>query len=81
MKLGEKLGADVLLSPPPEALTWQAKDFLVAIPGVGVVKAGKWLAMVRISPTKTLGGMTGRQRGELSVHVCAHAARCHGREA
>lgn len=45
--------------------TMKAYDFLVSIPKVGRTKANRMLTQARISPSKTLGGMTARQRREL----------------
>jgi hypothetical protein len=36
-----------------------------AVPKIGSVKADRLLAHCRIADTKTLGGLTDRQRGEL----------------
>lgn len=40
-------------------------ELLVALPKVGRVKATKALSVAGVSPAKTLGGMTDRQRREL----------------
>jgi hypothetical protein len=55
-----------LIERPPEwAQTWQVRGLLLELPKVGRVKADKLLLCARISQTKTLGGLTSRQRGEL----------------
>ena len=38
---------------------------LLAVPKYGRVKANKVLQQCRISPSKTVGGLSERQRGEL----------------
>jgi S13-like H2TH domain len=37
-------------------------DLLVAVPKIGPVKAGHLLSIARISPCKTVGALSGRQR-------------------
>lgn len=65
LKLRAVAGRDVLLSDDSRLATMKVWDVLVAMPKVGRVKANKWLARTRISPSKTVGGLTDRQRGEL----------------
>ena len=40
-------------------------DLLVAVPKIGPVKAGRLLTVARISPSKTIGGLSERQRARL----------------
>jgi hypothetical protein len=55
-----------LLSDPPEWLeTAKVFDMLLAVPKYGRVKANKVLTQCRISPSKTFGGLSERQRTEL----------------
>lgn len=55
-----------LLSEPPEFVeTAKVFDMLLAVPKYGRVKANKVLTQCRISPSKTIGGLSPRQRGEL----------------
>ncbi len=55
-----------LLSRPPEYLeTAKVFDILLAVPKYGRVKANKVLQTCRISPSKTIGGLSERQRNEL----------------
>lgn len=56
---------DVLLEPPVWAETMKVFDLLLAVPKVGRVKTNKVLVQCRISPSKTLGGLSARQRAEL----------------
>lgn len=63
-----KASIDKLLESPPEYLeTAKVFDLLLAVPKYGRVKANKVLQQVRISPSKTVGGLSDRQRGELVV--------------
>ena len=56
-----------LLSEPPEYLeTAKVFDMLLAVPKYGRVKVNKILAQCRISPSKTIGGLSERQRSELT---------------
>jgi hypothetical protein len=55
-----------LLTEPPEVIeTMKVWDLLIATPGYGRVKTNKMLSRATASPSKTVGGLTGRQRQEL----------------
>src|SRR5438477_12809462 len=57
---------DALLLNPPEYLeTAKVFDLLLAVPKYGRVKVNRILTQCRISPSKTIGGLSERQRGEL----------------
>ena len=45
--------------------TAEVFDLLVAVPKIGPVKAGHLLTIARISPSKTVGALSGRQRRRL----------------
>lgn len=51
--------------PPAELETMKVFDLLLAAPKVGRVKAMKWLSQSHIAPSKTLAGLSERQRSEL----------------
>jgi hypothetical protein len=55
----------LLLDPPEYVLTAKVFDMLLAVPKYGRVKANKVLQQCRISPSKTIGGLSQRQRTEL----------------
>ena len=56
----------VLLLEPPEYIeTAKVFDMLLAVPKYGRVKVNKVLQVCRISPSKTIGGLSERQRAEL----------------
>jgi hypothetical protein len=60
------MSIDALLLNPPEFLeTAKVFDMLLAVPKYGRVKANKILQQCRISPSKTIGGLSERQRSEL----------------
>ncbi len=61
---------DRLLLDPPEYLS-SAKvfDLMLAVPKYGRVKVNRVLNHCRISPSKTIGGLSVRQRSELVAHL------------
>lgn len=65
VKAGKAAVPAVLDEPPAEVETMKVFDLLVAAPKVGRVKANKLLRQVAVSPSKTVGGLSARQRGEL----------------
>ena len=57
-----------LLANPPEYVeTMKVFDLLLAVPTVATVKANKILTQCRVSPSKTVGGLSVRQRAELAT--------------
>lgn len=56
---------DLLLEPPEWVETMKVFDLLLAVPKYGRVKVNKILVQCRMSPSKTVGGMSSRQRTEL----------------
>jgi len=55
----------LLLNPPEFVETAKVFDMLLAVPKYGRVKVNKILTHCRISPSKTIGGLSERQRSEL----------------
>jgi hypothetical protein len=55
----------LLLDPPGYLETAKVFDMLLAVPKYGRVKVNKVLTLCRISPSKTIGGLSERQRTEL----------------
>ena len=55
----------ILRSPPAYVETAKVFDILMAVPKFGRVKAGRFLTQARISQSKTVGGLSDRQRAEL----------------
>src|SRR4026208_584253 len=51
--------------PPAPGETAKVFDMLLAVPKYGRVKANKVLQQCRISPSKTIGGLSERQRTEI----------------
>lgn len=60
---------ELILNPPWFIETMKAFDLLFAVPKVGRVKAARLLNQCRISQSKTVGGLSARQRNDLSEAV------------
>jgi hypothetical protein len=56
---------EILASPPEYVETAKVFDILMAVPKFGRVKAARFLNQCRISQSKTVGGLSERQRAEL----------------
>ncbi len=65
LKAGKKSIHRILLDPPEFVETAKVFDVLLAVPKYGRVKVNKILVHCRISPSKTIGGLSERQRAEL----------------
>ena len=65
LKSGRTSIVKLLDAPPEYLLTAKVFDMIVAVPKFGRVKANRVLQQCRISPSKTIGGLTDRQRVEL----------------
>lgn len=59
----------LLLDPPDYVATAKVFDLLLAVPKYGRVKVNRILTQCRISPSKTIGGLSERQRGELVSYL------------
>ena len=61
-----RVSVDAVLSNPPDYVeTAKVFDILMAVPKFGRVKAARFLNQCRISQSKTVGGLSDRQRAEL----------------
>ena len=65
LKAGRSSIHSILLDPPEYVLTAKVFDMLLAVPKYGRVKTNRILNQCRISPSKTIGGLSERQRAEL----------------
>jgi hypothetical protein len=65
LKGGKAKIQTLLLDPPDYVMTAKVFDMLLAVPKYGRVKANRILNQCRISPSKTIGGLSERQRAEL----------------
>ncbi len=70
---GEATAAEVILSAPWEASSMAIGDVLMSQRRWGGTRCRKFLAMFRISETKTVGSLTDRQRHALAAQLDAHA--------
>ena len=65
LKAGRVQIHGLLLDPPEYLRTAKVFDLLLAVPKYGRVKVNRILTHCRISPSKTIGGLSERQRNEL----------------
>lgn len=65
LKAGKANVDRLLLDPPEWVESAKVFDMILAVPKYGRVKANKILGQCRISPSKTIGGLSQRQRAEL----------------
>ncbi|MGH2855657.1 MAG: integration host factor, actinobacterial type [Solirubrobacteraceae bacterium] len=65
LKAGRLSIHTLLLTPPEYIETAKVVDLLLAVPKYGRVKVNKILVHCRIAPSKTIGGLSQRQRSEL----------------
>lgn len=71
---GEVSAAEVILASPWEAASMAIGDVLMSQRRWGGTRCRKFLAMFRISETKTVGSLTERQRQALAAQLDAHAS-------
>jgi ribosomal protein S13 len=69
LKAGRVRIHDLLVHPPDWLDTAKVATMLLQVPKVGRVKAAKALRVCDISPSKTFGGLTERQRVELVAYL------------
>ena len=69
LKAGRVSIGPLLLDPPPYLETAKVFDMLLALPKVGRVKATKLLQSCQVSPSKTFGGLSERERVELAERL------------
>ena len=65
LKRGAASLRDILVAPPEYLLTAKVSDLLMAAPKCGKVKSARIMEQCRVSPSKTIGGLSERQRAEL----------------
>jgi hypothetical protein len=65
LKDGQRRIEEILSDPPEFVSTAKVFDMLMAVPKFGRVKAARFLNQCRISQSKTVGGLSERQRAEL----------------
>jgi len=62
LRAGKVRLEQILATPADYLANAEVFDLLVAVPKIGPVKAGRLLTIARISPSKTLGELSERQR-------------------
>jgi hypothetical protein len=65
IKAGRMSASQILAVPRDWAETMRVFDLLMVVPKCGRVKAAKALQVAEVSPRKTLGGISERQRRDL----------------
>ncbi len=68
LKRGNVSINEILGAPPEFLLTAKVADLLMAAPKCGRVKSARIMEQCRISPSKTIGGLSERQRHELLAY-------------
>ena len=68
LKAGNVQITNILAQPPSYATNLPVETLLRALPGYGPARVTRLLTKTRISASKRLGGLTGRQRAELINH-------------
>lgn len=84
LRAGDTTAAEVILSPPEEALTWPVGDLLLVQRGWGRDRMRRFLAQtgmargsVAITVSRTVGGLSGRER-ELLARMLDRPIRSSG---
>lgn len=65
LRAGRTSLAPVLAEPPAYLATAKVSELLLVLPGYGPARVERLLARCRVSPSKTVAGLTSRQRQEL----------------
>lgn len=71
LRSGDRDIVEVLTNPPEYLVTAKVIDLLLVVPKFGRVKASRVLTRCRVSQSKTVGGLSDRQRAEL-IEVLEH---------
>lgn len=69
LKAGHGTVIDVVRDSPDETETMKIFDLLMSAPKMGRVKVNRILNQCRISPSKTVGGLSDRQREEIISYL------------
>lgn len=69
IRAGETTAADVLTTPPPEALTMSILELLQAQHRWGRTRALRLIRAAALSETKRIGELTERQRRSLALYL------------
>lgn len=66
---------DVLSDPAPECASMKVRQLLLTIPWWGGVKVDRFMVTCRVSHSKTVGGLSERQRSEIAERLRARGIR------
>lgn len=69
LRAGRRSIIDLLTEPPEKVATMKTFDLLLAVPKLGRTKVNKLLTGCKISPSKTVGGLSERQRREVRAWI------------
>lgn len=69
LKAGHGSVVSVILEPPEWVETMHLRDLLMSAPKLGRVKVNRILTQCRISPSKTIGGLSERQRQAIGSYL------------
>lgn len=69
LKAGRVHIEGLLLDPPDYVGSAKVFDLMLAVPKYGRVKVNRILNQCRVSPSKTIGGLSVRQRSELVAQL------------
>jgi hypothetical protein len=72
LKAGRKEVTRYIQDPPRWLESMHLFDLLISVPRLGRVKVNRILSQCRISPSKTVGGLSERQRGEILSYLRRH---------
>jgi uncharacterized protein (DUF58 family) len=75
LKDREQAAVPLIEQPPRYAESMKVWTFLTALPRLGPVKINRLLADCRVSPNKTLGGLSARQRTDLAGALKARGVK------
>ncbi len=78
IKAGEEDARAFLLDPPVEMRTMRVVELLRAVPKVGSSKIDRLLMLNHVSHSKTLSGLTERQRTVLADAMSPYCGRLSG---
>lgn len=69
IKAGSQWVVDLILDPPPSLYSMKVRKLLLSVRRVGPVKADKLLRAAGVTPSKTLAGLSERQRNALAAEL------------
>lgn len=65
VKAGRVTIHSILMNPPKYVETMKLMDLMLQVPKYGRVKVNKIMTTCRVSPSKSIGGLSQRQRDEI----------------